>query len=363
MKNNIKTKLIEAANKQPIDDFSAEIISRVDTNKVLNATPTPVRKKRFNFAPVVMFGAAACTLALVVGVSIGLNLNNGNKVNNGNEPADTIHTYSDEVGTVLNKISTQESYNIINVANTLNVVPVNDIAIGAGMDDDIEAILVDDFNPYVYDIEAMYNLDDPVVATVSKNNNTAYQFDKDLKVVSPYYEYHLYYNEVITEQKNIGEANYQEKSTLNGVIVCGAYSYIFETKKTIKDSANNAIVDYESTVNVSETRYVEVKSHFKYELTTKKSNYTYTYNYYDGANTKQVYIDQKINDEGNTTEVQFKARKNAENKYDFDLVVTPNTDNDLNCKIKSRSTDPFVVSKQADNSHNFVFTSGHIYNR
>ena len=364
MKNNIKQKLIEAANRQPIDDYSSEIISKVDTNKVLSSKPTPVRSRRFNFAPVVMFGAAACTLAVVVGVAIGINSNNGNRSNNGDEPTNTIHTFSDEVGLVLSKVATQESYNIINVANTLNVVPVNNLTIESGvMNADIEAILVDDFNPYVYNIEAMYNLDSPVVATVFDNSNQSYDYEKDLKVISPYYEYHLYYNEVLVEQKNIGEANYQEKTTLTGVIICGEYSYNFETNKTIKDSENITTVDYESKVEVSETRYVEIKSNFKYELNAKKGNNTYTYNYYDGDNTKQVYIEQKINDVDDTTEVQFKARKNADDKYDFDLVVTANSDNNLNCKIKSRNTNPFIVYKQDNNTHNYVFTSGRTYTK
>ena len=355
MKNNIKNKLIEAANKQQINDYSDEIIRKVDTSKVFN--PVPTRKKHINFAPLVLAGATVCTLAVVLGVSIGLNIKKpGSNNNGGNEIIDPIHTYSEETKTLLSMVSTQESYNIINIANSLSTVSIDNQEIASGMNADIEAVLVGDFNPYIYNIEAMYKLDDPVVSTVSNNTNELYNYNKDLKVVSPYYEYHLYYNEVITEQKNINEPNYSEKSTLIGVVVCGEDVFEFETLKTVKNG-NITTVNYDSKIYVSETRYVDVTSKFKYEDSTKKSNFTYNYNYHDGDISKDVFIDQKIDADGNTTEVQFKSRNKA-----FDLVVTPNTDNTLNCKIKSRGTEPFTAKKEANKTHTYTFVSGNSYN-
>ena len=286
MKNNIKNKLIEAANKQQINDLSDEIIRKVDTTKVLNSTPS--RKKSFNFAPFIFAGATACTLAVVIGVSIGLNVNRGTNTNNPTNSAfDFTNTSSEEVQRLLNKISTQESYNIINIANSLDVVlddvKNNNASIEEGiMNPEIEIALAKDFNPYIYNIEAMYDLYDPIVSTVSNNTNSLYSYEKDLKIVSPYYEYHLYYDEVITEQKNANEDNYKEKSDIDGIIICGFNAYDFETHKTIK----NDTVEYKSTIYVSTTKYVEIDSKF----TTDRNIYTYTY--YNDNETKEVNIEQ-----------------------------------------------------------------------
>lgn len=360
MKNNIRNKLIEAANKQQINDLSDEIIRKVDTTKVLN--PTPSRKKHFNFSPLIFAGATACTLAVVIGVSIGLNLNNDKNGNPGNT-ANPSHSSSEETRMLLSKVSTQESYNIINIANSLNTVSIDNAEIGDGMNPEIENALVGDFNPYIYNIEAMYKLDAAVVSTVADNTNTEFNYAKDLKVVSPYYEYHLYYDEVITEQKNIDEPNYKETSELNGVIVCGFDVFEFSTTKNVKNG-NITTINYDSVIYVTTTRYVEVKTEFKYEESTKKSNFTYYYNYHDGDVSKEVYVDQKIDADDNTTEVQFRSRKkivDGKEKYAFELVVTANENKTLNCKIKSRDTKPFTAEKLENNKHKYTFISGNTY--
>lgn len=343
MKNNIKNKLIEAANKQQINDLSDEIIRKVDTTKVMNYTPK--RKRSFNFVPFVLAGASALTLAVVVGISFGLNQNNIN-----NKNIDFTNTSSEETLRLLNKISTQESYNIINIANSLDDVLDDldsDEEIPSGiMTPEIELALVKDFNPYVNNIESMYELTDPVISTITDNKNNIYSYKNDLKVSGPYYEYHLYYDEQITEQKNVNEVNYKEKSVMTGVIVKGFSVYDFTTEKTIK----NNTVDYNSKIFISDDKYVTVDS--KFSLSVNK----FTYNYYNGSFTKDAYLEQKMNDEGKTTEIEFKSRDKA-----FDLVVTQNINMTLNCKIKSRSTKPFTVFKEEDGIHKYEFISGNVY--
>ena len=355
MKDNIKNKLIEAANKEQINDYSDDIIRKVDTSKVFN--PVPTRKKQFNFAPLIFVGATACTLAVVVGVSIGLNIKKPASNNpGGNDIVNPTHIYSEETKAMLSMVSTQESYNIINIANSLKTVKIDNQTIGTGMSAEIEEALVGDFNPFIYNIEAMYKLDEAVVSTVSNNENELYNYSKDLKVLSPYYEYHLYYNEVITEQKNINQPNYSEKSTLIGVIVCDEDVFEFETLKTVKNG-NVTTVNYDSKIYISEEKYVDVNSKFKYTESDQKSDFIYDYNYHDGDVSKDVYLEQKIDADGNTTKVYFKSRNKT-----FDLEITPNVDNTLNCKIKSRGTDPFTAKKNADDkSHTYTFVSGNTY--
>lgn len=343
MKNDVRQKLIDAANRQQINDLTDNILRNVDTNKVLR--PTPSVKRRFNFVPLIFAGVATCAIVAVVGVSIGIGLSN-NKSNNGsaenNYVVDYTNTSSETTRRLLNKISTQESYNIINIANSLNDVTFDNQTIGTGMDAEIEQALVGDFSPYIYNIESMFDSDKyPIVSTVEENKNSLYSFKNDLKVVSPYYEYHLYYDEVITEVKD--EASYKEKSDITGVVVCKDGEFSFTTLKTIK----NDTVSYNSKIYVSSTKYVDVVSTFKYDRCY------YTYTFFDGIDSKDIYIEQKIKEE-KTTEIEFKSRNKT-----FELTIK-NNDDVLNCKVKSRD-DSFTVTHENEN-HVITFKkSGNTY--
>ena len=348
MKNDFKSKLIQAANKQQINDNSDEIIRRVDVTKVKEVTPVYKKDNHYRFIPLAIGGIALASAVVAVGVTIGLSNNKGvtipstpanGQMSTDTTPIDYTDISSDTTKQLLSKISTRETYNMINAAYTFNNVTFDkfDVAENASMTSSMEAALVNDFNDYIYNIEDMYGMVDSTICVVSDNKNVLYKdYSYDVEVKSPYYNYHIYYNEVCIYEKNVNQENYKAYSSLDGVIVIGGFEYAFESEKTIK----NDNVEFVSKITIDENKDIEIRSLF----TSDRSKFWYTYNYDNQS--KDVYIEQKYDDGGNTSEIEFNSRNKT-----FQLVVKQE-DNTLKCKIKSRD-DSFVVAK---NGNNYSYT-------
>ena len=347
MKNDLKNKLIQAANKQEISDLSDNIISKVDITKV--KAPVYKAERNYKALPFAFGGIALASAVVAVGVAIGLNSNNGTKpTNNGiidngatldvDDPVDFTDITSEETRQLLSQISTRETYNMINAAYNFNNITFGtfETSEDSSMTPSMEEALANDFNDYIYNIEDMFNIVEPTVCAVTKNKNINYDYSYDLEVRSPYYNYHIYYSETYIEKKNENQVNYKENSTLVGVIVLNGYTYNFETSKTIK----NDNVDFNTKI-IKGDNQIELRSLF----TSDRYKFTYTYKY--GENVKDVYIEQKIKD-GNTTEIEFNSRNKT-----FQLVVKAQEDNSLECKIKSRN-DSFTVVRE-NNHYNYLF--------
>ena len=88
---NIKNKLKDLANKQEINDLHENIISKVDTSKVLD-DPLIIPTKRFRLFPLIL-GAASFVMVFAIGLAIPFMVNGVNtkpaQTNNPPEPVVT----------------------------------------------------------------------------------------------------------------------------------------------------------------------------------------------------------------------------------------------------------------------------------
>lgn len=342
--NDIKSKLINAANKQQINTINKDdIINSVDKRKVKEVNSAP--RKRFNFVPLL---AASVILVFAVGfmaIGIKVGMDNSYKKEYGIldvEPEDIdngepVFDDLDNIATkeLLNHISNQAVYNIINIANTLPDIKFDDVlddATSKNMTPALEKSLVSDINYYIYNLEDMFGFSHAICEGVT--NPSTSQYKKSIYVTSPYYEYSIHYNEIVYEEENVDQDNYKSKSNINGIISCGLFNYNFETLKIIKNSA----IDYNTKIMINENDYVIVDEKFSDDL-----NF-FQYNFYIDGKEKDININQSLTADGATKEIGF----NSNNKL-FQAVITKKDEKTINCKLKKRNSDVLTITLNEDN--------------
>ena len=342
--NDIKSKLVNAANHQQINNINKEdIINKIDKSKV-KEVESP--RRRFNFVPVLAASVFLAFAAGFVAIGIKVNLDNSYKkeysildvdeedIDNGEEVFDDLDKI--ETKELLNQISNQAVYNIINIADTLPNIKFDEVlddASNKNLTPALEKALVADINYYIHNIEDMLEYTN-TVCVGEINKDTAYDYHNKITVTSPYYEYYIYYNEVIFEEENVDLDNYKSKSNINGVIVCGAYNYSFETLKIIKNSA----IDYNTKIIINENDYVIVDEKFSKDLNI------FQYNYFVNNVEKDININQSLTADGTTKQIGF----NSNDKL-FQAVITKKDENTINCKLKKRNSDVLTITLEEEN--------------
>ena len=349
---NIKNKLKDLANKQEINDLHENIISKVDTSKVLD-DPLIIPTRRFRLFPLIL-GAASFVMVFAIGLAIPFMVNGVNtkpaQTNIPTEPVVTnppTETMVDEfdfsVLTIkpqnfLNTMESQEAYNIVNVVNTFNNITFSNVSLDTAekphMTESEEIELVNDINNNISNIEYMLGLKASPSCISSENTNTKYDYATLVDVKE----------EVVVEEKNIGEINYKSNKDYDGIIVSGNNEYSFSGSLRLTKNA----FEYNTTVIIDNNKYVKV-----YEKFGTREN-EFIYNYYDKSDvenikTKTITINQLLNEDGTTKKVSF------ENLY-TDLDYIRNGENNyLSCKIKSRDSEMLSINLVDGNKYEYRF--------
>lgn len=362
MKNkDIELMLKEKASKQEVNDIQKSILNSVDTSKVLaDPKKAPVPKRRL--LPLLISGFAVAILLITLSISIGVNSNNtpADKPDTPVAPQPTLDPVNtinsvldDDMKLLYERITTQEAYDIVNVAHTFDTVSFAKVEASDNkyLTPALEESIVNDLNTYIYNIEDMLKLVDPTRAIASKNTNANYNYETVTAVEGTYNSYSIYFNEKLEEEKNIDSENYRLKATLNGIIACNDKDYVFVGVKRIKNSK----LQYETTISIGESKYVEIKESFSRD--SNEFNYTYHY----GNNVKMVRISQKLDENKNTKEISFVANESETNEVK--LTIEPIEGKYIFCNIKAREKEELDVTK-----NNGVFTykfknSGNEYTR
>ena len=348
--NDIKKKLIMASENQKINDLSSKIIDKVDTSRVI-IKPKAQKKK----IPYYFIGKLAIFSAGVAGIlMLGISFGKINDKNNNNIGIEESQFDIDEVtlNTYLDKIETQETYNIVNIAHAIENINIFDVE--EGLDKNLtksqEEALVNDINQYIYNIEDMRGLT-PKVECISTNNlDINYNYSDKITINSPYYSYNLYITERIIEESNVGEATYKSNSIIEGVIVIGEKEYSIIGTKIIK----NGTIEYTNKIIIDNDNYINVKELFKEKLNDKDNEFTYEYHI--GNKTKTITVTQKRDLDGNTTKIHF------DNGYNKIEDIYNNEENYLACKIKSSNSDILYINKNLDTFSYKFKNSGNEYN-
>lgn len=390
-KADIEKMLKDAANKQEISDLQKSILNRVDTSKVLEPEIIVAPKKKYRLFPLLFSGLATAALLITLGISIGFNTGKttNNPVNDDKDPINNVIPDDDSNPTkpepsnpigpvnptttpttnsttipsittepekvviedeniIINDLNVElrgqyaaiqkmEAYNIINVANTFNDVSFKEYEASADkfLTAELEESIVDDFNLYIYNIEDMLG-HGTVTAYGSETSSLIYRYENLINIVSSHFSYNIYYDEEIIEEKNINQDNYKYKGSLVGVIVCGTNEYEFTGIKRIK----NDKLYYETTIKISDTKSVKVTETFG----GTENEFIYDYSY--DNKTKKVLINQKLNEDGSTKSIQFKANESQNNEVN--MMIYPNDEKYIVGDMKSRENELLTVDKIGD---------------
>ncbi|MBR6071543.1 MAG: hypothetical protein IKP77_01765 [Acholeplasmatales bacterium] len=355
-KMEIKKMLKLAASKQEINDLQKSILNRVDTSKVLNQEVIKAPKKKVSFMPFLISGVATAALLITLAITIGVNNTNSNTDGPHNDPkVPTINPTNTTVPTVVpteniitenintlikNELNTQlqaqyetiqkiEVQNIVNTANTFINVSFNDYpAINKNLTVSQEEYIVDNYYIYSDNFAQMFGIDTSLTTLESNTDSLIYKYNKVIDVNSNNYNYKIYYDEELIEEKT--STSYKYKGNIAGVIVCGENEYQFEGLKRIK---NDELI-YQTTITIGENKYVEVYEDFSQTLNEFRFNY-----FFEGKE-KNIIIKQSLNTDNSTKDIQFIINKNTN---EINLETSLKNDS-IECKIKSSNSDIMTVS-------------------
>lgn len=357
----IKNMLKEKANKQEINDLQKEILSKVDTSKVLDE-PIIAPRRSVKWVPI-FAGAFALVAAFTLGISIpfmtnGFNNSKDNITNvvetgtgtpktteeniTGNNTNTTVididteaNVTIDEMQTYLSKMENQQSYNIINVASSfanLNFDEVTLDDVSKKMTVSEEKALVNDLSSYMYNIEEMLGIKNAPTCNRSNNTNTSYDYNDKIVVSSNDSNYIIYLTEEIISEKNINKVNYKVNSAINGIININDSNYSFVGTYSYKDN----VFEYNTRVILDENTYVEVNEKFKNKPNDKENLFTYNY-YQNNELKKSIIVDQNLNSDYSTKSLKFK------NSYTYIGSITVDNENII-CKIQSRDGEILTIT-------------------
>lgn len=346
----IKNMLKEKANKQEINDLQKEILAKVDTSKVLDA---PILAPRRNIKWVPIFaGAFALVAVFALGISIPFMTNgfNNSKDNNTNVvetgrphitedtqyyTGDVDNITIDEMQSYLSKMENQQTYNIINVAESFSKLNFDEVTLDTAnkkMTVSEEKALVNDLSNYMYNIEEMLGIKETPTCNKTDNTNTEYEFDNKIVVSSDNSNYIIYLTEDIISEKNINEVNYKVNSAINGVISINDKNYSFVGTYNYKDN----VFEYNTKVDLDNNTYVVVNEKFKNKTNDKENIFTYKY-YQNGEEKKTIIVDQNLNLDYSTKSLKF------QNGYTEIGSITADNNNII-CNIKSRDGDVLTIT-------------------
>ncbi|MBQ7641955.1 MAG: hypothetical protein IJS83_05745 [Acholeplasmatales bacterium] len=354
----IKNELKNLASKQEIHDLQSNILNKVDTSKVLNDSFVE-RKRSIKLVPI-LAGAFALLLVFGLGISIPFITNslNSNKpvetkpiettpitnpitenVTSNDSPIDFSSYSTEYVNHYFSAMETQEVHNIINVAGMLQSVTFDSVTLDTStkpkMTVSEETAIVNDLNNYIPNIEVMLGM--RASSLISKEKIDENDYSNKISVKCLPLDYVIYYNEEVIEEKNINEVNYKSNSIIQGVINCGSNNYKFSGTFRLTKTA----FEYETKVELNSNKYVIVKEQFKscenifkYSFFDKNVNKT--------ESIKEIIVDQKLNDDGTTREIDF------QNAYTKLACIEPNKNGYIICKVKSRNGDSITIDKEVN---------------
>lgn len=355
---NIKKMLIDASVNQEIHDLSKSIINKVDVSKVKKAPTTVVVKKNRSFGIFYKLGVVALGAAglILIGISIGkgtISTNNPNGNQNQLIPSGNIDSgiggsdinepfnpefmeYSYEY---LNNMETQETYNLVNIASTLDKYTFGPVELGEtkALTVSQEKALVNDLSCYLYNIEDMLGLKDKVTCEKALvNNNPDYaDYKNDIKVIIPNAsEYHYYMNETVISEKQSGDVTYKTNTSYNGVIVYGSNEFEINGTMNYSQSPKNdksSTFKYITNIKIDANKYVLVTEEFKTTENSKENSFNYEYHF--GDDVRIINVNQKFADDGSTKSVSFYNGSNS--GWYTQIGSIKHTDNHyLECSIK-----------------------------
>lgn len=358
----IKNELKNLSSKQEIHDLQSNILNKVDTSKVLNDSFVE-RKRSIKLVPI-FAGAFALLLVFGLGISIPFITNslNSNKpetkpvetnpntttIVEENSPIDFSNYSTEYVNQYFSAMETQEVHNIINVAGMLNSITYDEVTLDntsakQRMTVSEETAIVNDLNNYISNIEEMLGI--RASSIISREATDENEYSNKISVKSLPLDYVIYFNEDIIEEKNINKVNYKSNAIIQGLITCGSNSYKFSGTFRLTKTA----FEYETKVELNSNKYVIVKEKFK------SSENIFTYTFYDknieSDPIKEIIVDQKLNDDGTTKEIDF------QNSYTKLASIKPDKNGGyISCKIKGRDGDSISIDKEV-NKYTYIFNN------
>ena len=362
----IKNELKNLASKQEIHDLQSNILNKVDTSKVLNDSFVE-RKRSIKLVPI-LAGAFALLLVFGLGISIpfitnSLNSNNPvetkpiettpitnpitENVTSNDSPIDFSSYSTEYVKQYFSAMETQEVHNIINVAGMLQNITYDEVTLDTSpkqkMTVSEETAIVNDLNNYISNIEEMLGM--RATSIISREATEENEYSNKISVKSLPLDYVIYFNEDIIEEKNINEVNYKSNSIIQGVITCGSNRYKFNGTFRLTKTA----FEYETRVELDSNKYVIVKEQFK------SSENIFKYSFFDKnvnklESIKEIIVDQKLNEDGTTREIDF------QNSYTKLASIKPDTTGYISCKIKGRDGDSISITKKV-NQYIYTFNN------
>lgn len=362
----IKNELKNLASKQEIHDLQSNILNKVDTSKVLNDSFVE-RKRSIKLVPI-LAGAFALLLVFGLGISIPFitnSLNSNNPVETkpietnpntttvveNNNPIDFSNYSTEYVNQYFSAMQTQEVHNIINVAGMLQNITYDEVTLDTSAKQKMtvseETAIVNDLNNYISNIEEMLGM--RATSIISREATEENEYSNKISVKSLPLDYVIYFNEDIIEEKNINEVNYKSNSIIQGVITCGSNRYKFNGTFRLTKTA----FEYETRVELDSNKYVIVKEQFK------SSENIFKYSFFDknvnkSESIKEIIVDQKLNEDGTTREIDF------QNSYTKLASIKPDTTGYISCKIKGRDGDSISITK---NVNQYIYTFNNSNNK
>ena len=366
MKKDLKSMIKKLSDEQEIHDVSNDVLKNVDMNKAFEAMKAAVEETLL-FSNLVSAFAAAMLVVLVVVLVNSNNKPEENKpIDNGiiepgdNVTGETISDATDETSNIVGSLElnvnilksflAQDAYNIINIVPSIGKMNFKEVTLNTESkrmtDSEMEA-LVDDVHSQIYNIEEMLGLttvectsDDNQYFEIDESNYA--DFEKVISVTGPLSKYHLYYTEYDQRGQNIGEANYKSDSNITGMIDTLDATYSFSGSKRFRNNKTT----FMTTVQLSDYT-IDVKEVFGVD------NNEFTYSFYnnDLELIKEIYIKQKLDDNGDVRELTFN------NQYTTINIEKKNVNENspLVFKVDSRDNDTLTITK---NETNYTYQFG-----
>ena len=332
---DIKNKLIYLASKQEVSNLNKEIISGVDTSKVIIREEK--KPRRLKVLPYSMAGLLTASLAVAVGIGIGSTFGHNSTNNNVSPVFDDVS----DMKTFIEGSQAQDYKNIINIASVLDdmqYTTAEKSKAGKNMTQSEENALVIDVNSYMPVLEDMFNLVSGVASpSIIENSSNEYNLYYDVIVPTKLNEYHIYFNETKLVEKNLNETNYRLESSINGYVVVGSFEYEFYGTRNI----NNGTSTYTTRLNKDEDEYFVISEEFK----VNENEFTYEA-YQNDTLKKHFEVTENLDDDGNTTSVYFrKVLDTSAGTFEWNkLTFKKDSTYYLVGNIKSKNSDVLYIT-------------------
>ncbi len=361
MKNkDIKNKLRVLADKQEVKDYSKEILSKVDISNVYFNEPVKSRKRIFKFAFSGTLAVACAALLVAVGINVGLKNQGGSSNSNTSTEDDIINYVKDEdVITYLDEVNSKEYYNIVNIANNLgNFTKFDKLEKSSSKEltASEEEAIVANISTYIYNMEDMFGLlSKKTSAFYIKNEDAKFDYEYDLEINSQYYTYHVYYDEIVIQQKELDGQIVKLNSNTLGEIVLDDCTYQFTGNKIIK---NNKVM-FTTKIIIDEDKSLEISETFG----EKENEYIYSF-VKNSSIVKKIEVVEKKDDTLTTTKIktnyiwingEVDSKINNENDdYKLEIDFTKGTTSYIDGSFKSKNKNHVYINKEG-NSFNYTF--------